>query len=64
MSINELRSIKEELMEQAKSNKPKANHPWKNSASIIRKEVSDWARDNSTNYQVNNFKKGGGVPQK
>jgi hypothetical protein len=51
-------------MEQAKPYKPKANHPWKTSASIIRKEVADWARDSSTNAQVNNFKKGGGVPQK
>jgi hypothetical protein len=53
-------------MEQSeiKPYKPKATHPWKNSASIVRKEVSDWARDKSTNYQVNNFKKGGGVPQK
>jgi hypothetical protein len=46
-----------------KAHKPAANHPWKRS-NIINKEISEFAREKSTNAFVNNFKKGGGKPQK
>lgn len=48
----------------SKSNKPKPNHPWKTTAQLIKTEVANWAKEKSTNAEVNNFKVGGGISQK
>lgn len=39
--------------------KPAKNHPWKKSR-LVSREIAEFARENSVNPHVNNFKKGGG----
>jgi hypothetical protein len=41
-----------------RGHKPAANHPWKKA--LVKREIVEFARENSTNAYVNNFKKGGG----
>lgn len=52
--------MNEKLEYPNRAHKPAANHPWKRQTSIIKREIVEFARENSTNPVVNNFKKGGG----
>jgi hypothetical protein len=45
-----------------RGHKPPKNHPWRRP--LVKREVVEFAKEHSTNSFVNNYKKGGGKPQK
>ncbi len=46
-----------------RGHKPSSKHPWKNTK-ILNSEQGAWAREQSTYAHVENYKVGGGKPQK
>jgi hypothetical protein len=52
----------ESKVNQKFARKPAANHPWRKP--MVKREITEFAKEKSTNAIVNSWKVGGGKPQK